>query len=75
MVSESLTRHLKEHSGEKLSKSCTSPGCKSTFSSEKSRRHVKLFHGEDSDVLKFECDFCKNKFLTLDNKKTAPSKV
>ena len=30
---------------------------------------MKLFHCEDSDVLKFECDFCKNKFLTLDNKK------
>ena len=70
MVSESLKRHLKEHSGDKVIKSCTSPGCKSTFSCEKSRRrHVKLFHSEDSDVLKFECDFCKTKFLTLDNKK------
>ena len=69
MVSESLKRHVKEHSGEKVFKRCIRPDCKSTFSSEKSRRHVKLFHGEGSDILKFECDFCKNKFLTLDNKK------
>ena len=30
---------------------------------------MKLFHGEGSDVMKFECDFCKQKFLTMDNKK------
>ena len=58
MVSESLKRHLKEHSGEKVFKKCTGEDCKSTFSSEKStRRHVKLFHGEGSGVMKFECDF------------------
>ena len=70
MVSESLKRHLKEHSVEEVFLKCTTADCKSTFRYEKSRRrHVKLFHSEGSGVMKFECDFCKQKFLTMDNSK------
>ena len=54
MASKSLKRHLKEHSGEQVLLKCTTADCKSTVRCVKSRRrHVKLFHGEGSDVLKF----------------------